>query len=94
MPQPGPSDYRSFDHTSARERPADRLEREVEQRVGAAPRDLLDHGLDQRSREMGAAQADLPARAHADGALDQQPGVLVDPWITHDAELSSRRLPQ
>ena len=47
MPQPGPSDYRSFDHTSARERPAEALvdqlsqsARELGSRAGSMAEEL------------------------------------------------------
>ena len=77
-----------LERSLAGERAADRLEGQLEERVRTQAGDLLHQGLDQRPGKRRCADADLPARAHADRPLDQQPRVLVDPRIAHDLSFS------
>ena len=79
-------DAQRLERRGARERAADQLERHLEQRIGAAPRDLLEHRLDERPGERRRAHLHLPARLNAHRALDEQAGVVVDPGITHERE--------
>src|SRR3954469_16284754 len=71
------------DRRRACKRPADQLEGHLQQRVGAAARDRLDHCLHQRARERRCPHLHLPSRLHVDGPLDEQACVFVQPRVTH-----------
>ena len=63
----------------------------MEDRVRAAPRDLLLNRLDERARERRRAHEHLPAGPHADRAVHEQPRVFVDPRVPHRRQVLPRR---